>query len=69
MKRAAKASILSVETFPVSGFAVQPAEMLTCVDCGKVRRGTGGLRARQFRMHGNDAILAFSLSAQFVVGA
>ena len=28
--RAAKASILSVEAFPVSGFAVQPAEMLTC---------------------------------------
>ena len=35
-------------------FAVQPAEMLTCADSGKVCRGTcgtGGLRAHQFRMH------------------
>ena len=31
VKRAAKTSILPVEAFPVSGFAVQPAEMLTCV--------------------------------------
>ena len=69
VKRAAKASILSVEAFPVSGFAVQPAEMLTCVDCGKVCRGTGGLRAHQFRLYGSDASLAFSLSAQLVVGA
>ena len=35
VKRAAKASTLSVEAFPDSGFAVQTAEMPTCVDCGE----------------------------------
>ena len=52
VKRAAKMSILSLEAFPVSGFPVQPAEMLSCADCGKVCRGMGGLRAHQFRVHG-----------------
>ena len=52
MNRAAKASILSVEAFPVSGFPVQLAEMLTCAEFGKVCRGDGGLRAHQFRVHG-----------------
>ena len=50
VERAAKASIPSVEAFPVSDFPVQPAEMLTCAECGKVCRGTGGLRAHQFRV-------------------
>ena len=45
MKRAAKMSILSLEAFPVSGFPVQPAELVSCADCGKVCRGMGGLRA------------------------
>ena len=52
VKRAAKMSILSLGAFPVSGFPVQPAKMLSCADCGKVCRGMGGLRARQFRVHG-----------------
>ena len=52
VKRAAKASILSVEACPVSRFQVQPAEMLTCAECGKVCRGNGGLRAHQFRVDG-----------------
>ena len=52
VKRAAKKSILSPEAFPVSGFLVQPAEMVACADCGKVCRGVGGLRAHQFRVHG-----------------
>ena len=52
VKRAAKAYILSVEAFPVYGFPVQPAEMQTCAECGKVCRGNGGLRAHQFRVHG-----------------
>ena len=47
-----KRSILSPETFPVSGFLVQPAEMLECAECGKNCRGVGGLRAHQFRVHG-----------------
>ena len=64
--RAAKASILSVETFPVSGFAVQPAEMLTCADSGKVCRGYGGTSSE---CTGSDTSLACSLTAQFVVGA
>ena len=60
VKRAAMASMLPVEAFPVSGFAVQPAEMLTCVDCGKECRG---LRTHQFRMHGKrceSRLFAFS---------
>ena len=52
VKRAVKKSILSPETFPVSGFLVQPAEMTECADCGKICRGMGGLRAHQFRVHG-----------------
>ena len=52
VKRAAKISILSLEAFQVSGFPVQPAEMLSCADCGKVCRGMGDLRAYQFRVHG-----------------
>ena len=36
VKRAAKRTILSPESFPVSGFLVQPAEMVVCNDCGKV---------------------------------
>ena len=52
VKRAAKRTILSPEAFPVSGFLVQPAEMVVCNDCGKVCRGVGGLRAHQFRVHG-----------------
>ena len=52
VKRAMKRSILSPETFPVSGFLVQPAEMLECAECGKNCRGMGGLRAHQFRVHG-----------------
>ena len=44
MKRAAKMSIFSLEAFPISGFPVQPAEMLLCADCGNVCRGVGGLR-------------------------
>ena len=52
VKRAVKKSILSPEAFPVSGFLVQPAEMMACADCGKMCRGMGGLRAHQFRVHG-----------------
>ena len=52
VKRALKMSSLSLEVFPVSGFPVQPAEMLSCADLGKVCRGMGGLRAHQFRVHG-----------------
>ena len=52
MKRAAKASILSVEAFAVSGFHVHPAEVLTCAERGKVCRGYGDLKAHQFRVHG-----------------
>ena len=51
VKRAVKRSILSPETFPVSGFLVQPAEMTECAECGKICRGMGGLRAHQFRVH------------------
>ena len=52
VKRAMKRSILSPEAFPVSGFLVQPAEILECAECGKNCRGMGGLRAHQFRVHG-----------------
>ena len=52
VKRAVKRSILSPETFLVSGFLVQPAEMTECAECGKICRGMGGLRAHQFRVRG-----------------
>ena len=52
VKRALNMSSLSLEVFPVFGFPVQPAEMLSCADIGKVCRSMGGLRAHQFRVHG-----------------
>ena len=52
VKRAVKKSILSPEAFPVSEFPVQPPEMTECLDCGKMCRGMGGLRAHQYRVHG-----------------
>ena len=67
MKRAAKRTILSPEAFPVSGFLVQPAEMVLCNYCGKVCRGVGGLRAHQFT--GSGVNHASSLLAQCADGA